>query len=788
VATPYLVVLVGLGSVYLYAFTCIRPTVATDTVLLDYWVSTVFRYASSPLDLSVMSPVQGLGGLVFPLGVWLDPVHLLCRVCRDFVEPAVFSQFVAIVLLSGAVLALARLTGLGWLPSVLAAQTVAIAYFPPNKLVNTGQFILAPCLMTLYALSVGFLALFLLMGKASFSGNLACLCALPFTIVYAGLCDPGFAPIFFLPSVFIACGVLVGSPSRKVFLWRLLGATSTLVILLASGIPRYYHALTGYCARGWFPNELYVEVQRWDNLTPVIYKFMYRKFHHQFYYNLTIAIVMGCCGVLAAFHAKKEQKAFVAATLVYLALVVAMTLTYVYSGVRWSMPLPDYFDVGAHAAYVLAALMGLQIAWEKRASWLPGSAKPLPIRYIAHLANSRLLVQSVCVLCIPTVATGKAMTRKDRGVPRGRDYVGSQVLPNHTQERQDVTEKPRPGAVTGYLKAEVGLGPDGRFRGSVASVVGVPGGEVARHLDFSDDAPFSKSNIGSVPPYLQETFDKNLFMTGLWNLGIPTLEDYSHLITPPMHFLFSRALSRPQDFHSRNWALITRPEPKLMSALGVRFILTDRDTESDSTSLAKTVENSQGVSLRIYATLDPNLGHYTPTRVRLSENALETIALMTAGGFSFRNEVIVHDPEIASSMPSLVTAKGAALFYERGGVRVKAASSGPGLVLLPLQFSNCLKVMSVDPPASGRAPKLVRCNLLLTGVLFEGDVDMKIAHVFGPFRGIEGRLQDIRDCRALGIKETGDVRYPPDYQPLARPDWVIWRPLHAISRNPYGEP
>jgi hypothetical protein len=311
---------------------------------------------------------------------------------------------------------------------------------------------------------------------------------------------------------------------------------------------------------------------------------------------------------------------------------------------------------------------------------------------------------------------------------------------------------------------------------------------VARRLGFPDNVPYGKLNIQLVPLYLQQSFDRNLFMTGLWNLGIPTLEDYSQLVTPPVHFLFSRALSRPQDFHSRNWALITRPNPKLMSALGVRLILTDRIVQGDYMSLAATVKNSEGVSLRIYATPDPNLGHYSPTCVRNSESASDTIALMAADGFSFRNEVIVHDPEIASSMPSLVTAKEAALFYEKGGVRIKAASSGPALVLLPLQFSNCLKVMSVDPPASGRAPTLVRCNLLLTGVLFEGDLDMKIAHVFGPFRGIEGRLQDIRDCRALGIKETGDIRYPPDYQPLARPDWVIWRPLHAMCRNPYGEP
>jgi hypothetical protein len=43
-----------------------------------------------------------------------------------------------------------------------------------------------------------------------------------------------------------------------------------------------------------------------------------------------------------------------------------------------------------------------------------------------------------------------------------------------------------------------------------------------------------------------------------------------------------------------------------------------------------------------------------------------------------------------------------------------------------------------------------------------------MAHVFGPFRGVEGRLQDIEDCRRLNIKEDGTIPYPPNFQPLAK--------------------
>ena len=54
---------------------------------------------------------------------------------------------------------------------------------------------------------------------------------------------------------------------------------------------------------------------------------------------------------------------------------------------------------------------------------------------------------------------------------------------------------------------------------------------------------------------------------------------------------------------------------------------------------------------------------------------------------------------------------------------------------------------------------------------------MKLAHVFGPFRGTAGRLQDIADCKRLGIREDGTIPYPPGYQPLSRSGWRITRGL-----------
>ena len=87
--------------------------------------------------------------------------------------------------------------------------------------------------------------------------------------------------------------------------------------------------------------------------------------------------------------------------------------------------------------------------------------------------------------------------------------------------------------------------------------------------------------------------------------------------------------------------------------------------------------------------------------------------------------------------------------------------------MLPIQFSNSLRILSGGSSTTHFPVRLLRVVLLLTGVLFEGTIDLRFAHVFGLFRGVEGRMNDIRDCKRLAIMETGEIPYPPDYQPLA---------------------
>jgi hypothetical protein len=82
--------------------------------------------------------------------------------------------------------------------------------------------------------------------------------------------------------------------------------------------------------------------------------------------------------------------------------------------------------------------------------------------------------------------------------------------------------------------------------------------------------------------------------------------------------------------------------------------------------------------------------------------------------------------------------------YVRGGVHVSGRSDGTSLVVLPLQFSNCLRVKS------GNA-RIVRANLMLAGIVFSGTLDSEIDLAYGILEP-SCRRKDLADLKRLDLK------------------------------------
>ena len=88
------------------------------------------------------------------------------------------------------------------------------------------------------------------------------------------------------------------------------------------------------------------------------------------------------------------------------------------------------------------------------------------------------------------------------------------------------------------------------------------------------------------------------------------------------------------------------------------------------------------------------------------------------------------------------------MIFERGAVRVSAASAGASALLLPLQFSHCFRLVG----DLGDRVRVLRANLIHTLVLFAGELDIRLKWEFSFWRNSGCRLRDAEDARALGLR------------------------------------
>jgi hypothetical protein len=241
---------------------------------------------------------------------------------------------------------------------------------------------------------------------------------------------------------------------------------------------------------------------------------------------------------------------------------------------------------------------------------------------------------------------------------------------------------------------------------------------------------------GSV--YLHQLdYRKQLTLFTLWKQQIPTLNLYDKTLSPFYYFMMNRIVQwKTWDTHR-------------LAALGVRYLMLpgdqaildlrqdNRDTANARIIAAYRLEPrprlhhiflgaGQGYgdfAWLVYELSDPNHGQYTPTTVKLAFNAKEYQQLLTQPEFDWRQHVAMEgDPG------PLTIAEDTKLYVEAGRVRVEAKNAGGrSLALLPIQYSNCLKVSGTGNP------QLVRSDLLLTGLLFSGESHIWIDFDFGFF-------------------------------------------------------
>jgi hypothetical protein len=140
-----------------------------------------------------------------------------------------------------------------------------------------------------------------------------------------------------------------------------------------------------------------------------------------------------------------------------------------------------------------------------------------------------------------------------------------------------------------------------------------------------------------------------------------------------------------------------------------------------------------------------------------AETGAAAAAIMIQPDFDFARQVVLS----TATGKSLVPARNMQMSLIRGGLHVSAHSDGSSLVVLPQQFSHCLRAR--DPSV-----RLVRANLMMTGVIFSGEIDTDIIFDYGLFTP-RCRWADISDVKKL--KMQIDARPVPLSGESLFPNW-----------------
>jgi hypothetical protein len=293
---------------------------------------------------------------------------------------------------------------------------------------------------------------------------------------------------------------------------------------------------------------------------------------------------------------------------------------------------------------------------------------------------------------------------------------------------------PAETAIIKLLAEETGLRPGSVFRGRTANM---NGRSIDRSVNWLD--------LYALDVEIWQTTGNAMRTAGLHYFGVPTLFEYTPTISPFFYALTSRTLALPGDKQMRNVMVLRDLNPRILAMLGVRFVITDR--EFDGPAILRSTFPTAQRAFFLYEIANPNLGNYSPTTIHSAATAAAVVARLQEPDFDPTREIIGDAP---GDTGELVPASGSTLTFLGAALRLQAESSGRSVLLLPLEFSRCLKATA----DGGEKPILFRANLLETGVLFSGRLDATLAIDTGAFLNPACRLMDFFDARTLRVGEV----------------------------------
>jgi hypothetical protein len=668
-------------------------------------ILTTLEFAR-PFAITNLNPLQGLGTQMMPMNVWANPAYWPFSVFDKEIASEI-SGIIAFICYATACYAMARCFEVPRVPSIIAAQFTVVIFTPVVlMLAFAPNFVSIPGLAVVYAPHlVGFGLLARLSPERPQVLFIAA--GLLAMLFYSLYCDPLWTAVSGLAWI-IPFAVVTFSPARRdTILVRCAVLGGCVIVLLLSGTLEYVYSLSQYTARVQFPDL--VGRPRIPEYASVLFQ---SEFATYFY---------SCCAlgwVIGIWLQRGRPRILVLAGAVSAVSLFVYSSAFLYLPGNWWLPIPFYVEHALFPLFWTAAIAGYWGGLEALAArahrWLHPTDRTWPATHSwrrrlpplppAEAAALTAIVSVALASVIPVIAIDKAF--------------------QHAQEWSKYSYQPWPDEpeLRKFLGDTIGLRTDPRFRGS------------AFFYTFQ--------------------YDEFLTLDSLWVDAVPTANEYSQLVTPQaiyfVHQLFKRNLANDLNWF-RPWInTVGGSFPVLFRAfraLGVRYIggyepipHTPGLESVPFVSFPRRLPGQPPASWVLYEFPDINVGNYSPTEVITTRSATDIIDALAAANFDFRRRAVLS----SELRDRLVPARDMQLWVARGGLHVSGRSDGTSLVVLPQQFSNCLR-------AHDERVRLVRADLILTGVIFFESIDTDISFDYGIFAP-ECRRADFADMKELGIK------------------------------------
>jgi hypothetical protein len=650
--------------------------------------------------------------------------------------------------------------------SLVAAQILVVLFAPAVLILQLPTvFCLTPGNAVVYAPYMVALGLLGRLEPASWRSFALTAAAILGLLLYSIYCDPLWSMVNGI-SWSIAFAVVTFGPLRiKTVITRCAALACSLALLVASRAAQYLYTLSQYTARVQFAQAL-------DRARePALVSTVFHSPSMKYYYSACAVGWLLGLGIL-----RTRSRLFVAAGAVSCIVYVVYSVLFLLLNRAWALPLPQYVEQCLFPLFVATAAAGYWGAL--RAAGLGMTASVLPARGVSSAplgANSTQsagrsqrpptlsLVQRMRITAIrhgmPGLAHLVLLISRPFNSAQSliAPHVGSLLMlsdakpvptSGHVRSIALVVQMIAAAAIPVYV-AYFALNraqPYARVYYERRSV----DPELSRFLDKLRQVP-GQPFRGSVL-FWQPDYPALQAMVSAWQRGIPSVNEYSQLVTP-QELYFIHVLLKKDIRGNLNWfqpffvnGTYTEAYWVALQMFGTRYFVgysrlsLAEDLGFSLTTLPHGRIGEEPDTWNIYELPHANLGGYSPTEAATAGSGAEIMAIAGKPEFDATRQVVL----LAPVAERLVPAREMGMSRIRGGLHLSGHSEGTSLVVLPQQFSNCLR-------ARDQRVRLVRANLMMTGLIFSGDLDTDIDFDYGIFTP-NCRSADLADMKQLDLR------------------------------------